>query len=73
MLDSERTFTVKVRLRWTPFEILLTPVVICIQRFCMETRLSNILKTTNVTNLAKVIQENSSRVLQVTSKSKTLK
>ena len=39
----------------------------------METRLSNILKTTNVTNLAKVIQQNSYRVLQFTSKWKTLK
>ena len=39
----------------------------------METRLSNIFKTTNVTNLTKVIQESSYRVLQVTSKQKTLK
>ena len=31
----------------------------------METRLSNILKTTNVTNLANVIQEKASRVPQV--------
>ena len=39
----------------------------------METRLSNIFKTTNVTNLTKVIQQSSYRVLQVTSKWKTLK
>ena len=39
----------------------------------METRLSNIFKITNVTNLTKVIQESSYRVLQVTSKQKTLK
>ena len=39
----------------------------------METRLSNIFKTTNVTNLTKVIQQSSYRVLQVTYKSKTLK
>ena len=39
----------------------------------METRLPNIFKTTNVTNLTKVIQQNSYRVLQVTSKWKTLK
>ena len=44
----------------------------CIE-LCMETRLSNILKTTNVTNLTKVIQQNSYRVLPVTSKLKTLK
>ena len=39
----------------------------------METRLSKIFKTTNVTKLTKVIQESSYRVLQVTSKYKTLK
>ena len=39
----------------------------------METRLSNIFKTTNVTNLTKVIQQDSYRVLQVTFKWKTLK
>ena len=39
----------------------------------METRLSNIFKTTNVTTLTKVIQQNSYRDLQVTSKWKTLK
>ena len=39
----------------------------------MEMRLPNIFKTTNVTNLTKVIQQNSYRVLQVTSKWKTLK
>ena len=39
----------------------------------METRLSNIFKTANVTNLTKVIQQNSYRVLQVISKWKTLK
>ena len=39
----------------------------------METRLSSIFKTTNVTNLTKVIQQKFYRVLQVTSKWKTLK
>ena len=39
----------------------------------METRLPNIFKTTNVTNLTKVIQQSSYRVLQVTYKWKTLK
>ena len=37
----------------------------------MKTRLPNIFKTTNVTNLTKVILESSYRVLQVTSKWKT--
>ena len=44
-----------------------------LKSFCMETRLSNIFKTTNVTNLTKVIQEISYRVLQVTFKQKHLK
>ena len=39
----------------------------------METRLSNISRTTKVKDLNKVIQESSYRVLQVTSKYKTLK
>ena len=39
----------------------------------METRLSNIFQTTNVTNLTKVIQKSSYRILQVASKWKTLK
>ena len=36
MLDSERTLKLKVRLRWTVFEILLTSAIICIQRFLHE-------------------------------------
>ena len=36
-------------------------------------RLHNIFKTANVTNLTKVIKESSYRILQVTSKQKTLK
>ena len=43
------------------------------KEFCIETRLSNIFKTTNVTNSTKIIQERSFRVLQVTFKQKTLK
>ena len=39
----------------------------------METRLSNIFKTTNVTILTKIIQQSSYRVLQVTYKWKALK
>ena len=74
MLDSERTFKINVRLRWIVFEILFTFTQLCaFKEFCMETRWSNILKTTNVTNFTKVIQQNAYRVLQVTSKQKTLK
>ena len=32
MLDSERTFKIKVRLGWTVFEILFTATVMCIWR-----------------------------------------
>ena len=39
----------------------------------MEKRLSNIFKTTNVSKLTKAILESSYRVLQITSKWKTLK
>ena len=39
----------------------------------MEKRLSNIFKTTNVSKLTKAVLENSYRVLQVTTKWKTLK
>ena len=39
----------------------------------MEKRLSNIFKTTNVTKLTKAILKSSYRVLQITSKWKTLK
>ena len=32
MLDSEKTFKMKIRSRWTVFEISLTAVVICNQK-----------------------------------------
>ena len=32
MLDSQRTFKIKIKLRWTVFEILLTSAIICIER-----------------------------------------
>ena len=73
MLDSERTFKIKVKLRRSVSEICLCQQLCAFKEFCMETRLPNIFKTTNVTNLTKVIQQNSYRVLQVTSKWKTLK
>ena len=73
MLDSERTFKIKVRLRWTAFEILLTSAIICIQRVLHGNEIVQYLQNYKVTNLAKVIQESSYRVLQVTSKSKILK
>ena len=32
MLDSKRTCKIKVRVRWTAFQILLLSAIICIQR-----------------------------------------
>ena len=43
------------------------------KEFCIEKRLSNIVKTTNVVKLTKAILKSSYRVLQVISKWKTLK
>ena len=70
MLDSEITFKIKVGYIG---HFCLRLQLFAFKEFCMETRLSNIFKATNVTNLTKVIQESSYRVLQVTSKQKTLK
>ena len=44
-----------------------------LKEFCMENRLSDIFKTTNVTKLTKAILKSSYRILQVTSKCKILK
>ena len=66
MLDSKRTFKIKVRLRGQISKFWLGQQLFALKEFSMETRLSNIFKTTNVTNLAKVIQESTYRVLQVT-------
>ena len=65
MLDSKRTFKTKVRSPWTVSEILLTSAVICIY-------MSNILKTTNVAILTKIILESFYRA-KGTFKEKTLK
>ena len=66
MLDK-----IKLRLRQTVFEIFLRRQLFAFKEFCMEMGLSNIFKTTNVTNL--VIPESCYRVLQITLKWKTLK
>ena len=66
MLDSKRTFKIKIRLRGQISKFWLGQQLFALKEFCMETRLSNIFKTTIVTNLAKVIQESPYKVLQVT-------
>ena len=55
------------------WKFCLRQQLFALKEFCMETRFSNIFKTTKVTNLTKVIQESSYRLLKVTSKQKTLK
>ena len=71
MLDYERTFEIKVRLFWTVGQFpkfCLRRQLFAFKVLPMGTRLSNIFKTTSVTNLIKVIQESSDKVLQITSK-----
>ena len=76
MLDFERVFKIKIMSRLKISRCSLTSAVIAFEEFCMEKRyedVSNIFKTTNVTKLTKAISKSSYRVLQVTSKWKTLK
>ena len=66
ILDSEITFKIKVR---SPHleqfcELRLRQQLFAFKEFCMEMRLSNIFKTTNISKLIKAILENSHRVLQ---------
>ena len=65
MLDYERAFKIKVGQLW---KFCLRQQLFVFKEFCMETRLSNIFKTTNVTNFTKAIRKSSYRVLQVTFK-----
>ena len=73
MLDSERTF--KIKNSWTVFNYVeqfskfrLRQPFFAFEEFCMETRLANIFKTTNVTNLTKIILESYYDVQQIASK-----
>ena len=56
MLDFERTFKLKLRLVGQFSKFFLRQQLFAFKEFCMEKRFSNIFKTTNVTNLTKVIQ-----------------
>ena len=53
-INSERTFEIKERLRWTVSKFCLRQQLFAFKEFRMETRLSNVFKTTNVTNLTKL-------------------
>ena len=70
MLNSERTFE---RSHSAVFKFCLRQQLFPLKELNIEMRLFNIFKNTKVMKLTKVILENSFRVLQVTSKWKTLK
>ena len=53
---SERLIKIKVRSHWALFLDLIPSAVIYKQRLCIETRLSNIFKTTNAINPYEDIQ-----------------
>ena len=73
MLDSERTFEIKITLHQTVSKYFLRQQLFAFKELLSETKLYNIFKTTNVTNFTKVVLESSYRVPQVTFKRKTLK
>ena len=64
MVGSERTFKIKVRLVCPFSKLRVRQQLLAFKGFCMEKRLSNIFKTTNVTKLTKAILKSSYRVLQ---------
>ena len=56
MLDSQRIFKIKDKgYGWQFLKFYLRQQLFALKEFCMETRLSNIFKTTNVTNFTKAI------------------
>ena len=55
MLNSGKTFKIKVSSRWTVFKISLRLQLFEFKKFYMEKRLPNIFKTINVTKLNKAI------------------
>ena len=61
IVDPKRTSTINMRSRWTVF--CLCQQLFAFTKFCMETRLSNILKTTNATKFIKTILENAYKVV----------
>ena len=65
--DPKSTLKINMRLCGTVFQILLMSAVIVFKRFCMETRLSNVLKTTNATNVRSLAQdsENTPKIISM--------
>ena len=56
-----------MRSSWTVLQILLMQQLFAFKRFCMEMRLSNILKTTNATKFIKTILESTYKAVLGTS------
>ena len=74
MLDIQRTFKIKKGYFGQFSKFSLQQQLFAFKEFCMEIRLSNIFKTTNVTKLTEVILKSCYIVLQVpSSRWKTLK
>ena len=74
MLDSDRTLGRKNICHVGQFsKFCILQQLFAFKEPCMETRLSNIFKTTSVKKLTKIFLESSYRVLQVTFKWKILK
>ena len=73
MLDSERTFKIKGKVTLDSFRnFVYVSNYVHLKSFAWKRDCPTSLKL-QVTNLTKVIQQNSYRVLQITSKWKTLK
>ena len=52
-----------MRSYWKVFQVLLMSQLLAFRRFCMETRLSSILKTTNITRFIKIILKRAYKVV----------
>ena len=61
--DPKSTLKVNMRSRQTVFQFCLCHQLFSFKRFCMETRLSNILKTTNATKFIKTILKRTYKVV----------
>ena len=61
--DKTNTSKIDMRSSWTVLQILLMQQLFAFKRFCMEMRLSNILKTTNATKFIKTILQSTYKVV----------
>ena len=61
--DSEGSPNMKVKSRWAFFQILPCQQLFAFKKYCMETKLYNIFKNKNTTNLTEPILKSSYKVL----------